>query len=110
VSDRVEAVVLTLQRYHPRRDSRESRTAERGELELQAHGKYLSYFYTRHDLSIRLAMFFCMNFLAATVTSFVSAGAIEMRFVPASVVRDLTDGQRSRRQGGLPVDVHGPGE
>ena len=29
-----------------------------------ADSQYLSYWYTRHDLSIRLAMFFCMNFLA----------------------------------------------
>lgn len=39
---------------------------------------YLSYWYTRNELSFRLALFFCTNSITALITNFFSIGLIEM--------------------------------
>lgn len=38
----------------------------------------LSYYYTKADLSVRLAIFFTCNYWAGIITNFTAAGFIEM--------------------------------
>jgi hypothetical protein len=42
---------------------------------------YLSYWYNKHDLPVRMAFFFTMNYLASMITNFLAVGLLEMRGV-----------------------------
>lgn len=42
---------------------------------------YLSYYYNTHDLPVRMAFFYTMNYFAAMVSNFLSVGLLEMRGV-----------------------------
>jgi len=40
---------------------------------------YLSYWYTKYDLPLRLAIFYTINPLANMITSFLAVGILQMR-------------------------------
>lgn len=42
---------------------------------------YFSYYYTKHELPLRLALFWCINYASEVITGFLAAGILEMRGV-----------------------------
>jgi len=42
---------------------------------------YLSYWYNTHDLPIRLAIFWTINYIADLITAFLAVGLLKMRGV-----------------------------